>query len=327
MPENWEVLLIRAGLARSSLTLMAELVRRADAEGEILASQADLAESCAFTTRHIQRLLRGLRSSGFVASILGGSRLIMSSGRQKMSAGRQKMSSPRQILSGAIENKGQFYRPYKEERARVGGGGGNKNKKVKTPPPPSTTEIDLLITELRRWQPDLERHVAQQVMSRLRAVAPTITGEEATALVKAKAKSSQTCRSVVAVVINWSREYFTAEDLDDYRKGKSKLDFERAERMRLEAERLAADEMERQRWESVVPKQNDNVVQPIGHGPDWRDLVKTYLTQWFTGNPTEQRVKFHLFPDELQTHQVRQFLIAVGGNREDWMQQGKAGSG
>lgn len=194
------------------------------------------------------------------------------------------------------------------------------------------------------------RPAVQAIFDNCRKRAPDATAEELFAVILAMAKMKHNgfgIRDEVAVVRDWSQTLFTAAEVEDYRReepkrramaeAKSRREQEEADLLRRHEEfreqqlkewldpassaARAQDRAEREqqaREEEAAQKAAQKRVETE---------VRNWLMDWFEDHPNERTVKFWELRDELQTPAVREFVMRVGGKREDWVQQRKAASG
>lgn len=201
-------------------------------------SQKVIAEECGICVRQVQRVLELLREKNVVVR--------RPASYQCHVADTTSQECRRRDHDMPIENKGQMQSPIKRN-ARVD----DDDEKLKYRKPSSSSpdirDVDLILAELRRYQPTIGRDVAFAVARNLRSKSPKITGQEAAGVLRNKAQScGPSVRDMIAVLRNWSARDFSPADLEDYRIGQERLAFEHAEELEREGERLAEQEAERQ---------------------------------------------------------------------------------
>ena len=237
----------------TSSRLLAILQSRSAGQPQVFIEQAELAALAGICVRQLRRVLVSLEKSGQIERLSRSYRLcpnrtfpMSEADISDVRTGHFKMSEP----DMPIENKGSFYRSqYNKERARVDD---DDVKKKATKPSSSGPAVALILAELQRHQPRVTRDVAVALLGNFRAKAPKITGEQAVGLLRAKAANSSKAFNMIGLLRNWTAEWFTTEDLADYESGQQRLNFEHSERMKAEAERLAAEEAKKQSVEAQI---------------------------------------------------------------------------
>jgi hypothetical protein len=203
----------------------------------------------------------------------------------------------------------------------------------------TTTSADELLPlhlKLQAFSPNLRysRKTVAILVRNCRRREPTASFEELSGAIVAHAESCQHAPNPIGTIMNWSRDFFSMADVEQWRE----------EERRREAKRTA--EVRRVREQEVLDwaRNNGELAADVAHREarqraqqeeaerraarqEIEERARSWLMNWFEDHPQEKSVKFWEFPDELQTPMVRDFVMNVGGKREDWIKQRKPASG